>query len=87
MAPKASAWPRRQTSPGEYPVAIYKELLDFKTGARASAVMAPLVADLSDEDMRDLAAYYAYLPRVYGDQATEGENSTGSSPTALLCGT
>ena len=48
---------------GEYPVTIYKELVDFKTGARASAVMAPLVADLSDADMRDLAAYYAYLPR------------------------
>jgi cytochrome c553 len=48
---------------GEYPVTIYKELADFKTGARASAVMAPLVADLSDADMRDLAAYYAYLPR------------------------
>jgi cytochrome c553 len=25
--------------------------------------MAPLVVGLSDEDMRDLAAYYAYLPR------------------------
>jgi cytochrome c553 len=49
---------------GEYPVTIYKELVDFKTGARVSAVMAPLVADLSDTDMRDLAAYYAYLPRV-----------------------
>jgi cytochrome c553 len=48
---------------GEYPVTIYKELVDFKTGARASAVMAPLMANLSDEDMRDLAAYYAYLPR------------------------
>jgi cytochrome c553 len=48
---------------GEYPVTIYKELVDFKTGARASAVMAPLVANLSDKDMRDLAAYYAYLPR------------------------
>ena len=49
---------------GEYPVTIYKELVDFKTGARASAVMAPLVANLSDADMRDLAAYYAYLPRL-----------------------
>jgi len=45
---------------GQYPVTIYKELVDFKTGARASAVMAPLVADLSDADMRDQAAYYAY---------------------------
>jgi hypothetical protein len=49
---------------GVYPITIYKQLVDFKTGARASAVMAPLVADLSDADMRDLAAYYAYLPQV-----------------------
>jgi cytochrome c553 len=49
---------------GQYPIAIYKQLVDFKTGARISAVMAPLVADLSDADMRDLASYYAYLPRL-----------------------
>jgi cytochrome c553 len=52
---------------GQYPDAIYKELVDFKTGARVSAIMAPLVANLSDADMRDLAAYYAYLPRVSGN--------------------
>jgi len=55
---------------GEYPVAIYKQLADFKSGARASAVMAPLVGGLSDADMRDLAAYYAYLPRPSGDGAS-----------------
>ena len=49
---------------GQYPAVIYKQLQDFKSGARPSAVMAPLVADLSDEDMRDLAAYYAYLPSL-----------------------
>jgi cytochrome c553 len=48
---------------GEYPLTIYKQLVDFKTGARNSAIMAPLVANLGDADMRDLAAYYAYLPR------------------------
>src|SRR5271169_795756 len=58
---------------GQYPVTIYKELVDFKTGARASAVMAPLVADLSDADMRDLAAYYAYLPRVTSSGSAAGE--------------
>jgi len=47
---------------GQYAVAIYKQLMDFKTGARTSAVMQPLVAGLTDTDMRDLAAYYAYLP-------------------------
>jgi cytochrome c553 len=58
---------------GQYPVTIYKELVDFKTGARTSAVMAPLVASLSDADMRDLAAYYAYLPRVSALQSTAGK--------------
>jgi cytochrome c553 len=50
---------------GQFPITIYKQLVDFKTGARASAIMAPLVADLTDADMRDLAAYYAYLPRLF----------------------
>ena len=54
---------------GQYPIVIYKQLMDFKTAARASAVMAPLVADLSDPDMRDLAAYYAYLPRLTDSSA------------------
>jgi cytochrome c553 len=48
---------------GQDPVAIYKQLVDFQTGARKSAIMAPLVAALSDQDLRDLAVYYAYLPR------------------------
>jgi cytochrome c553 len=55
---------------GQTPSAIYKQLMDFRTGARASAIMAPLVADLSDADMRELAAYYAYLPRVYSNTVT-----------------
>jgi len=46
--------------------AIYKQLRDFRSGHRASAIMVPLVADLSDRDMRDLALYYAYLPRPRG---------------------
>jgi cytochrome c553 len=49
---------------GQYPVATYKQLADFKTEARESAVMGPLVAGLSDTEMRDLAVYYASLPRT-----------------------
>jgi cytochrome c553 len=55
---------------GQSPIAIYKQLNDFKTGARTSAIMAPLVANLSDADMRDLAAYYAYLPRTANHSPT-----------------
>jgi cytochrome c553 len=49
---------------GQYAPAIYKQLLDFQSGARTNAIMSPRVSDLSDQGMRDLAAYYAYLPRV-----------------------
>lgn len=51
---------------GQFASAIFKQLQDFKSGARSSAVMEPLVANLTEQDMRDLAAYYAYLPRLPG---------------------
>lgn len=48
---------------GQYATVIYKQLIDFQRGARNNAVMSPMAANLSDQDMRDLAAYYANLPR------------------------
>lgn len=41
----------------------YKQLRDFASGHRQSAIMQPLVATLGDQDMRDLAVYYASLER------------------------
>ena len=49
---------------GQYASVIYKELKDFQTGARVNAVMSPFAPHLSDQDMVDLASYYAYLPRL-----------------------
>jgi cytochrome c553 len=51
---------------GQYAAVVYKELLDFKSGARVNAVMSPFAVNLSERDMADLAAYYAYLPRLPG---------------------
>jgi cytochrome c553 len=51
---------------GQPAAAVYKELRDFKTGARTNAVMAPFAVKLSEQDMLDLAAYYSYLPRQPG---------------------
>ncbi|WP_431825145.1 c-type cytochrome [Burkholderia sp. F1] len=48
---------------GQYAIAVYKQMQDFASGARQNAVMSPMVRGLSDQDMRDLAAYYASLPR------------------------
>ena len=49
---------------GQFAAVTYKELVDFKTGARVNVVMSPFAANLSNQDMLDVAAYYAYLPRV-----------------------
>ena len=38
---------------------LYKQLVEFKSGARENATMAAMVMNLSDQDMLDLAAYYA----------------------------
>jgi len=38
---------------------LVKQLQEFKSGVRDNAVMAPMVAALSEQDMSDLAAYYA----------------------------
>ncbi|HVQ66447.1 MAG TPA: c-type cytochrome [Bradyrhizobium sp.] len=49
---------------GQFAAVTYKELVDFKTGARVNVVMSPFATNLSNQDMLDVAAYYAYLPRV-----------------------
>jgi len=51
---------------GQYAAAVYKQLTDFKSGARVNAVMTPFAINLTERDMADLAAYYAYLPRLPG---------------------
>jgi cytochrome c553 len=53
---------------GQPAAAVYKQLRDFKAGARTSAVMSPFAVKLSEQDTLDLAAYYSYMPRQPGSQ-------------------
>lgn len=48
---------------GQYPEVIIKQLADYQRGDRTSAVMQALAGTLSEREIRDLAAYYAYLPK------------------------
>jgi len=41
---------------------LYWELVEYRSGAMPESAMTPLAASLSDQDMRDLALYYASLP-------------------------
>jgi cytochrome c553 len=49
---------------GQYPEVVIKQLYDYKAGKRASPFMEALAQKLSDRDITDLAAYYAYLPKA-----------------------
>jgi cytochrome c553 len=49
---------------GQYASVVYKQLLDFRSGARVNSVMSPFAESLSDQDIIDLAGYYSYLPRL-----------------------
>lgn len=44
---------------GQYADYLAKTLRDYKTGVRKNAIMAGFAATLSDEDIEDLAAWFA----------------------------
>jgi cytochrome c553 len=44
---------------GQHEEYLLKQLSEFKSGARSNPVMAGMVANLSADDMRNVAAYYA----------------------------
>lgn len=51
---------------------LLKEMKDYKSGKRVSEIMAPFMVTLSDDDLEELAAYYAKqkpAPGVPGDPA------------------
>jgi len=44
---------------GQHAAYIEKSLKDFRDGFRKNATMAPFAKGLSDQDIKDLAAYYS----------------------------
>jgi cytochrome c553 len=54
---------------GQLATYLYKQLRDYKDGTRASEIMAPITASLSDKDMADVAAWYSAQPAQAGAKA------------------
>lgn len=85
-------WPKLAGQHAEY---IVKQLKDFKDGKRVNAQMAPMVASLSDQDMKDLGAYYSSQKSKDGSANPElielgqkiyraGDSETGL-PACMAC--
>lgn len=80
---------------GQHASYIAKQLRLFKSGARASATMAPLAQALSEQDMDDVAAYFsaqslhgleAEKSKVaLGQRIYRGGNSANKVPACLAC--
>ncbi|MDQ0141999.1 c-type cytochrome [Cupriavidus necator] len=59
---------------GQYPEVVIKQLQDYRSGKRGSAIMESLARNLSERDITDLAAYYASLPKARTAPTTYDES-------------
>ncbi len=62
---------------GQHPEYLLKQLTNFKEGKRANAVMAGMVANLSADDMKNLAAYFANQKINLAKAKSNGVGSLG----------
>jgi cytochrome c553 len=62
---------------GQHPEYITKQLKNFKSGERKNAVMSGMVANLTDEDMANLGAYFGSQKPNGGSAKTNGAGSLG----------
>jgi cytochrome c553 len=56
-------WPKLA---GQHPGYMVKQLKEFKSGARVEPLMIPMAAPLSEQDMENLAAFFASQKLVVG---------------------
>lgn len=85
-------WPKLA---GQHESYIFKQLQEFKAGTRQDALMAGQVAALSEQDMQDVAAYFASQTATVGeaDEATvaageamfRGGNNTAGIAACMGC--
>ncbi|MDO7597529.1 MAG: cytochrome c4 [Pseudomonadota bacterium] len=74
---------------------LVKQLIEFKSGVRSNAVMASMVAALSEQDMADIAAYYSSKTitpgavsedlAAAGQQIFRGGNKESGLPACMAC--
>ena len=56
-------WPKLA---GQHAPYLYKQLMDFKSGARVNDQMSPQVLTLNEQDFLDISAYYAAQQQTPG---------------------
>ena len=64
---------------GQSGAAIYKQIIDYRTGSRTNQLMTDIAKALDETTLADVAAYYAAQPKRNADPATLAE-----SPEAIV---
>jgi cytochrome c553 len=62
---------------GQHPEYLLKQLNEFKAGKRANPVMGPMTANLSADELKDLANYFAAQKIALGKAKSNGAGSLG----------
>lgn len=62
---------------GQHAAYITKQLLNFKSGVRDNIVMAGMVANLTEQDMRNLGLFYETQPLALAEAKKNGVGSLG----------
>ena len=86
-------WPKLA---GQHAGYTAKQIHDFKAGeTRSDAVMAPMIAGLSDQDIEDISAYYAAQTstggfvseemHALGERVYRGGNAASGVPACIAC--
>lgn len=81
---------------GQHPEYLIKQLAEFKSGKRKNAVMQGFAATLSEEDMRNIAFFYASKPAkpgfaknkdtvALGERIYRGGIATKAVPACAAC--
>ena len=85
LSPSSGAPPGGAVFPslaGQSPYAIYKQLHDFRSGARINAMMTPVSQTLAVTDLAAVAAYYSDASKEYA--AIGKRNLLGDPPIEQL---
>lgn len=60
---------------GQHPDYLYKQLMDFRSGARKHDVMSLMARSVEPADLRDIVAFFASRPRAVGEGGPVSERA------------
>ena len=71
---------------GQYGTYISKNLRNYQAGTRTNQIMSAMAATISDDDLADISAYFASMPKMAGDGSAENKSSAQAGKKLYLAG-